>query len=238
MSNTLQIALIAEGITDYVIIDAAIDVMLNGKSYILNLLQPETSEAFTGAGNAGEFGGGWKGVYKWCQQAVERAEGFLSNDVLFDIYDVIVFHLDADVASENPALDKDFPIPEFKGVLPCVQQCPPPEATTNELRKVILSWIGETVIPSKMAFCIPSKSTEAWIMHIFFPNDKEMKKKGWECYPKPENRLRQQPKKTRFYKNYEEYLCRKNNIKNGWNNLVQSLSEAKRFNDDFMRCIT
>lgn len=70
MSSTIRIALVAEGVTDYEVLNAAIESMLNGQSFDMKLLQPEGSVAFTGAGSAGALGGGWKGVYKWCLQAV------------------------------------------------------------------------------------------------------------------------------------------------------------------------
>jgi hypothetical protein len=46
MSDTLKIALVAEGITDYEVLNAAIESMLNGRSFDLKLLQPEGSNAF------------------------------------------------------------------------------------------------------------------------------------------------------------------------------------------------
>src|ERR1700692_65308 len=57
MSNTLRIALVAEGVTDYEVLRAAVESMLNGQSFDIKLLQPEGSVAFTGAGNAGPRGG-------------------------------------------------------------------------------------------------------------------------------------------------------------------------------------
>jgi hypothetical protein len=75
MSDPLRIALVAEGVTDKVVLEAAVQSMLNGQTFILTLLQPEESVAFTGAGHAGPLGGGWKGVYKWCRQATVRAGG-------------------------------------------------------------------------------------------------------------------------------------------------------------------
>lgn len=228
MSNTLQIALVAEGITDYVVINAAIESMLNGRSFILKLLQPEGSVAFTGSGNAGLLGGGWKGVYQWCLQATDCG-GQLSYHPLFINYDLLVLHLDADVASETP----DSSTPDLNGVLPCGQPCPPASATTDALRTVMLSWVGETQIPPKTVRCTPSKSTEAWIMAIFFPNDKEMARKGYECHPKPESRLGQQPKNLRFSKNLADYEQRKLDIQTGWAMAVNNLTEARRFQDDF-----
>lgn len=70
-------------------------------------------------------------------------------------------------------------------------------------------------------------------MAIFFPDDREMAKKGWECHPKPENRLGQQPIKMRFSKSYADYEKRKLEIQTGWTTAVNTLTEARRFQDDF-----
>jgi hypothetical protein len=123
MSDTISIALVAEGITDYEVLKAAVESMLDGRSFDMKLLQPEASVAFTGAGNAGALGGGWRGVYKWLLQAVERSGGQLRNDPLFHFYDILVIHLDADVAREDPANYRYSPIPELVGMLPCEVAC-------------------------------------------------------------------------------------------------------------------
>lgn len=237
MSDPLRIALVAEGITDYEILDAAIEFMLDGRSYVLTLLQPEGSIAFTGGGNAGPFGGGWKGVYRWCIQAVQRSGGKLSDDPLFLGQDLLLLHLDADVAGEDPSNSTIDSIPELAGILPCEQPCPSPSATTDSLRKIILSWVGEIQTPPKTVLCTPSKSTEAWVMAAFFPNDKEMAKQGWECHPKPENRLGQQSVRKRFAKNQQDYAERKSDFQKFWPSVVAKLSEARRFQDDFIAAI-
>ena len=101
MSDPVKIALVSEGITDYVVLKAVIESMLDGRSFILTLLQPEASVAFTGAGEAGPFGGGWKGVHQWCLQSALRTGGSVSEDELFIGHDLLVLHLDADVARED-----------------------------------------------------------------------------------------------------------------------------------------
>ena len=236
MSSPLRIALVAEGVTDFEVFRAAIDAMLNGRSFDLKLLQPEGSVAFTQGGDAGSLGGGWHGVYKWMRQSVARA-GKLSDDPLFLNIDVLILHLDADVAGEEPAKDKNPVIAELAGALPCEEACPPPSATTNRLRALMLSWVGEAVIPAKTVLCTPSKSTEAWIMAIFFPGDKEMKRKGLECHPDPAGRLPIQPKRHRFAKSYAAYHARYDAIKHGWHGLTKRMTEAMRFQAEFLAII-
>jgi hypothetical protein len=237
MSSTIRIALVGEGVTDFEVLRAAIDSMLDGRSFDLKLLQPEGSVAFTGGGNAGPFGGGWKGVYKWCRQAALRGGGSLSGDPLFIGYDLLILHLDADVAGEDPANDLIDPVLDLAGLLPCEQACPPPSATTGALRLVILSWVGETRTPPRTILCTPSKSTEAWVMAAFFPNDREMTRRGWECYPNPDSRLAQQRSSQRFSKRQADYEARAPELGVGWPAIAAKLSEAKRFQEDFMTAV-
>jgi hypothetical protein len=227
MSDPVKIALVSEGITDYVVLKAAMESMLDGRSFILTLLQPEGSVAFTGAGEAGPFGGGWKGVHKWCLQSAVRGGGRLSGDPLFIGHDLLILHLDADVARENSPS-------EF---LPCEEPCPPPNATTDRLRIVMLSWSGETETPPQTVLCTPSKSTEAWVMAACFPSDSEVTKKSWECHPNPDSRLGQQPKSSRFSKSQADYEKRQPELQARWPVIVAKLSEAARFQNDFTSAV-
>lgn len=222
----LRIALVAEGVTDYLVLQAAIEAMCGNRPFILNLLQPEQSVAFSGGGDAGSLGGGWLGVWKWCLLSAQRGDGHLRDDPLFFNYDMLILHLDADVADARPPL----PVPG----LPCAQPCPPACATTDALRQTLLAWCGETMVPPQTVLCTPSKSTESWVLAACFPADAVMTKLGWECYPKPENRLGQQAKAVRFAKNQRDYAGRYAVFKNGWMGVVAKLPEAARFQRDFV----
>jgi hypothetical protein len=233
MSSTLRIGLIAEGVTDYEVLKAAIEAMLDGQSFDIKLLQPDSSVAFTGAGNAGPLGGGWRGVYKWCLLAAQRGNGRWQDDPVFGFYDLYVLHLDADVAGEDPANDPVNPIPQLAGTLPCEQSCPPPNATTDRLRQLMLLWIGEAEVPPRTVLCTPSKCVEAWVIATFFPHDGQMIKRGWECQPDPASRLGQQPKANRFAKRQADYRARSTGIRDGCQRIANRLTEAKRFQDEF-----
>ena len=150
------------------------------------------------------------------------------------LYDLLILHLDADVAEEDPANYSAFALPEFAGILPCEQPCPPPSETTNPLRELILKWLGEISTPEKTVLCTPSKCTEAWVVAICFPNDREVRKNAWECYPNPQNRLAQQPKSVRFAKRQVDYQKRQAQIQEGWPRISERLSEARRFRDEFL----
>ena len=145
-----------------------------------------------------------------------------------------MIHIDADVASEDPANHSVDPIAELAGQLPCVQDCPPPSATTDAIRLVLLSWVGEEHRPRRTVFCTPSKNAEAWVMAAFFPTDREMTRKGWECHPDPASRLAQQPKGRRFRESHADYEKRASQFRIAWPKIVTELTEAARFQNEFL----
>lgn len=234
MSDTLRVGMVAEGFTDPIIIQAAVESMLGERRFVLVPIQPESSLAFETPGSAGQLGGGWKGVYKWCCQTVVRAGGHLRNDVILDLYDILIFHLDADVASENP----DEYLPELSYQLPCDLPCPPASDTVNALRAVLLSWLGETEVPARTVLCIPSKSTEAWVVTALFPDDSTMRRLGPECLPDPAARLSQQKLDVRISKSQDDYRAKSESIRQNWPVVTSVLPEAFRFQAEFLAALT
>ena len=231
MSNPLRVALVAEGPTDGVLIESALRSMLNGRSFVLNQIFPATSVGF------GPMGTGWVGVYRWCHQSATRGGGRLSGDQLIfgaGNYDLLLLHLDGDVAGFDYADGALTPLPA-DGALPCEKPCPPPSDTTNELRRVLLSWCGEAATPPKTVVCMPSKSTEAWVVAALFPDDQAMGQ-GIECHPNPESRLGQQPAAVRIRKKKREYLSRASDLEQAWPRIAApaALGEAHRFQSEFL----
>jgi len=228
VSKALRIALVAEGPTDKVLIEAAISALLGQRTFILKQLQPEESLAF------GAMGTGWGGVYKWCRQAASRAGGALRNDVLFLTYDLLVLHLDADVA------DKNYPeagVVETIQDLPCVEPCPPPSATTDRLRRVLLRWGGESATPPRTVLCTPSKSADAWVLKALFPNDSAVRAAHLECDPNPGVRFTQQPIAKRITKGLRDYQNRAAAFQEAWPRISSNLSEARRFSSEFLGAV-
>lgn len=232
MSEALRIALVAEGPTDGVIIEAALKSILRERSFVLQQIFPETSIGF------GQLGTGWVGVYRWCHQAALRGNGRLQDDaLLFQNHDILLLHLDADVAGMTYDQGSIAPQPS-DGQLPCEHDCPPPADTTNALRAVLLSWCGERIVPPKTVICIPSKSTEAWVIAALFPKDQAMVA-GIECYPHPETRLGQQSKATRIRKRRNDYRSRAEDFQAAWVTIAtpEALGEAYRFQSEFLETL-
>lgn len=227
MSEPLRVALVVEGPTDRIVIYAAISQILNERNFVVTQLFPEESLAF------GKLGTGWGGVYKWCKRAVER-DGSLSNDPLFDSYDLLILHLDADVSDKtyNSANLQD-----YSGDLPCAQPCPPPSATTDCLRRVLLRWVGEIRLPDRTVLCTPSKSTDAWVLAALFPNNPAVLGGNLECLQHPENRFGQQPIESRVYKSVSDYDSHADSLRETWVTVTEICTEARRFNDDFRTAV-
>jgi hypothetical protein len=227
MSNPVRVAVVAEGPTDKIIIKAVIASVLEGRPFVLTQLQPEESRAF------GPLSTGWGGVFRWCRQATARAGGALRSDPLFLTYDLLILHLDADVAGKNYA---DAGITDEADDLPCSRPCPPPDASTNALRKVMLRWIGENVVPPKTILCTPSISTETWVLCALYHSAVLAIEGNLECFPNPDHRLQAQRKTGRLIshgkKNVRVYQTRAPEITQAWAQVRARCSEAERFSAD------
>lgn len=212
--------------------EAALTSFLGDRPFLLLQLQPEGSVVF------GTLGSGWPGVYRWCKQAAARGGGHLSGDaLLFGTYDLLLLHLDADVAAKGYA-DGRITTDQNDAALPCELACPPASATTNALRTVILSWCGEHTVPARTVICIPSKSTEAWVVTSLYPHDRVMRQRG-ECLPKPESRLGQQRTAVRIRKAQADYQARAPDITRSWPRIAMRavFPEAFRFQQEVVAAL-
>lgn len=220
MSETLQISVVCEGITDHHVIQAAIESILSSKSAVVTMIQPEKSIALDGLG---AFGGGWKGVRNWCNTALP----FIG---IRDVPDALILHVDADVADDEE--------------INCSRSCPPARATTDSLREfVITNWCGGS-IPAQTVFCTPSKNIESWVLQALYPND-AIVKAGIECRAKPESLLAAKPKDEKmvsrkgdsYKKHPNKYLMRQPEISKNWPSVRKGCTEADRFSREFLKQI-
>jgi hypothetical protein len=139
--SELRIALVAEGPTDYEVIQAALKAVLQ-QPFVISQLQPEATQGITGTG--------WCGVLKWLQAAQQRHQGSLETDPTLVGFDLLIIHLDVDVASKQYAdcgiLIEDIARNNNWGSLPCAEPCPPISDTVNSLDAVIKSWLGHSTV--------------------------------------------------------------------------------------------
>jgi len=218
------VAIIAEGKTDFVVLCAAIESLLQGQDFEPVLVQPD----YPAGAQPGPTGEGWGGVYRWCQQARRQGGGRVGGAPI--VAEVIVIHLDADVADKTY---RQAHLVDPTDDLPCARPCPPASDTTDALRAVVLRWTGEQSLAEGFIFCTPSKSMETWVLAALFPNDAEMQRQGWECHGNPDGRLAASPKSRRVAKSERDYRDRSDRIRDAWPDVRKRLDEAERFSREF-----
>lgn len=219
-----RIHLVCEGPTDKVVLEAILTNYLD--DFIVTQIQPEES-LYGGA--QGGLGGGWKGVCRWCMEA--RDAGGLHDSGVMLIPDLLIIHIDAEVADEKELL--------------CAQPCPPPSDTVDELKEAVLGWLGEKSIPPDLLICIPSKSTEAWVIACLHSGDPQIRrlKINLECLNKPETLLisRQEGLVRRKQKSIRKMTAAYRQVKprlaTGWSRAKRKCQEASRFAGELKQAI-
>lgn len=160
MSKSLTVRVVCEGPTDFTVIRSMIQAL--GVDAVVTPIQPEDNGNLLG--HAGELGGGWKGVKRWCQEAAGPVLRITRANA-----DVVVIHCDADIAAE----------PEHD----CVRPCPPASSTADEVRQLIQGWLGLHPLPKEITLCVPAWATEAWVFWALFPTAPQIA--GLECRINP-----------------------------------------------------
>ncbi len=236
MSESLRIAVAVEGPTDAIVLKAILCALLPDADFEFQTLQPEGSAAF-GPPSFGRSrtGKGWVGVYRWSRQAACEGGGSVSGSSVLSHHDVLIVHVDADVAGETYASGsiRDAPCKD----LPCEEPCPPPDGTTNALRAVVLNWLGESACPPQLVLCTPSKNIEAWVLAAVWPEGNVVRRDDWECRRNPEGQLAALPKRRRFEKHQDDYRHKENEIAKAWPTVSARLTEAARFEAEFLAAI-
>lgn len=225
MSKPLRVAAAIEGPTDEIVLEGILRSILGDIQFVLEVLQPDSSAAF------GSAKSGWRGVFRWCRQSADEGDGSVSGSVVLSNFDLLIVHIDADVAGMTYASAGIRNVPRQN--LPCYRPCPPPRATTNALRAVILGWLGVQRCPNQVVLCTPSMNMDAWVIATVLPNNSQVTRGNWECHSNPAGQLRALPRSRRFRKNKRDYQAKQNDMTNGWRNVLATLTEANRFDNEF-----
>ena len=220
--SDLRIALVAEGSTDYVIIEAALKAFLP-QPFILTQLQPEATKP--------EIGGGWGGVLKWCSMAGERFQGPIDQDPTLVDFDLLIIHLDVDVATFNYADCGEhialLAQQKSWANLPCAQVCPPVGSTVQALQTVITSWLGQASLGGTV-LCLPAQSSGTWLAVALLDAAHPLLTNA-ECDITVESRLAQLPKSQRVKKSRREYMQHAAELTNKWADVKNMCSQAGQF---------
>lgn len=237
--SDLRIALVAEGKTDLIIIEAALKSILDHRPFTLHLLQPEISDPF---GGGGPHGGGWSGVYRWCRQLVSMHDVATGNPSLSG-FDLIVLHVDADVAGMNY---QSANINDGRADLPCQLPCPPAADSVDALRQVVWGWLDlpiGAVVPARWIFCNPSMSSEAWLVTALHHDAAPNIMTRIECYPELENWLAQRPiREGRLIRNEKKQTSAYRDVAPrltaAWEEVCHHCTQASRFGDEVRAALT
>lgn len=223
MSDDLRIALVAEGPTDVILITAALKAILP-RTFVPTLLQPEETLP--------KMGTGWCGVLKWCDAFRLRGYASLEEDPTLSRYDMIILHIDADVAdmkygdcgqgTSQLAVSSGWPI------LPHPTVCPPPQNAIQYLEGCLLSWLGVTARGARTVHCIPSKAIESWLSVAVLPVDDPLLT-SVECRFDLAGKLANLPKGRKIRKSKSDYQANASKLQHQWGNVRSACSQAAAF---------
>ena len=221
--SDLRIALVAEGPTDFEVIQAALKAILQ-KPFVLVQLQPEATQ--------GMMGTGWCGVLKWLQAAHQRHNGPLDTDPTLVGFDLLIIHLDVDVASKQYSdcgtSIEDLAQKNNWAILPCAQSCPPVLHTVNALDDVIKSWLGQSKPGDRTLFWLPAQSSGTWLAAAVLSSDHPLLANG-ECDLTLESKLAGLTKNQRIKKTTREYRLHAPSITAQWIQVKQICTQAEQF---------
>jgi hypothetical protein len=222
MSEPLRIALVAEGPTDRVVIEAALTAVLGARVFILNLLHPEPTRS--------AMGGGWCGVLKWCREFASRGFPSIEDDPTLPGFDLFIVHLDADVAGMRYEAGGAAVVEAAQGLLPlpCEEPCPPVSASVQALRARLHSWLGVQQVGARTVLCVPSKMTEAWLAAAVLPEQHRLLS-GIECNANLAAHLETLPTKEKIKKKPLEYMKRAGELTRQWERVTQTCTQAAQF---------
>ncbi len=213
---------VCEGDTDFVVIEAALGHLLD--DFVATMVQPERAKY---AGNAyTEMGSGWKGVRKWCQQTRDEFGGVdsrLSRSLRGA--DAVIIHVDVDIASKDE--------------LDCVRPCPPAGDTADEVRAKVYSWLGGGEGTTRLVLCVPSMSTETWVVAALYPGDRfvddtiECKDAEADLCGRPGPKLVRRRRGRRGYqKDSTNFRDQAPKVTAEWSRVADLCSQAGRFSRD------
>lgn len=228
MSDPIRIALIAEGATDKIVIEAALEALLpQGTAIILRQLQPDTPEDGVLGGSAdataGIHGGGWGGVCRWCRSVPELGAGNLIAAAQLS-YDFVIIHLDVDVSRGSYTQPSIIPCDGMLP-LPCAKPCPPASASADALKEVVKSWLAPVTTEANVLWCLPAYNTETWGYAAWRTADARGLS-NLECQRDIPQKLKSHVEKTK-----RKYLLHQHDITTNWATVEELCPQAKAFSD-------
>ena len=170
------IGIVAEGPLDQITLKTVID-RITGESNIYRMIQPEQNAR-------GEYGNGWKGVYRWCE-----TNGALIPALFNQIspgLDVLIIHMDGDVSRKEKEVHcncqstwcgfsgKGSPLNcdilkrnECPVNLPCPNHEPNPNDYQQHLEGLLRHLLNNESQDERVIITVPCDSTDTWIVAAY-----------------------------------------------------------------------
>lgn len=230
-----NIGIVCEGPTDYILLKGIID-KISGKDNQYFQLQSEDNLL-------GEYGNGWKGVWKWCLDHRQGLEKFM-NDIEPKL-DILVVHMDGDVARKEKEVHCGCRSTECKWIeekeplscqrlknkecpvsLPCKSHPLSAKGYRDHLTAKIEEWLG---FPEKICIVVPCDSTEAWVIAAYdkYEESEEIKDPWNKIISKGKSyhniRIPGHKKNTRIYQQFVLQVC------NNWEAVKRLCTSAEIF---------
>jgi len=224
--SRLRVALVSEGPTDAVVIQAALKALLP-RPFVLTVLQPDPILP--------RLGGGWGGVLRWCCQFAGRGADNFEGDPTLHGFDLFIVHVDADVTDSSYGAINSEMADLARGcswpVLPQAFSCPPAAAGANFMRSCLLSWSSLVAPGPKTVLCVPSKAIESWVAAAMLA-DGHPTLQGLECNPNVEGKLKILPVGQRIRKSLRNYRACEAEITRAWDKVRLHCIQAEQFSAD------
>ncbi|MBW8313155.1 MAG: hypothetical protein K0M64_14120 [Rhizobium sp.] len=213
-----------EGVTDQIVLEELVGEWLDGEDFIPSQIQPPGSDAFDDLGYS--LSQGWKGVVEWCRS--RRAEISECRRSVIANVDLLVIHLDSDVADDPEFIDLAL---SGQGLV----------GTGAEIVRAGLLGLLPEVSASNVVLCTPARDIECWVLCALFPDlaDRHL---PIEVHHEPGALLVGRPHKLvrrkdgRLRKIPAAYAQHAGRIVEGWGNCVDGepprCPEALRFMDE------
>ena len=176
MSKELNIGIIAEGVTDFKLLNELVCTLLD-KNNECHLLQPTQHY----------YEDGWYGVIRFCKEEIAKV-GFFSflEQVVSNPFHALIIALDGDQYCEKTlycAAEQEVPCGKFRSTHDCYSfrtiadeyaRCPfpisniaaayPINERASRMEKLILQWCQLQEKPSPLIIVIPCEMIETWIV--------------------------------------------------------------------------
>lgn len=236
------IGIVGEGPVDQMVLKAAIN-KITGEKHIYRNIQPEQDMT-------GQFGNGWKGVYRWCEMNAELIPALFS--AISPALDLLIIQMDGDVARkekevhcrcksavcpekqmESPLMCRRVKSGNCPVELPCGDHDSSPDGYRKHLEKLLRSLLGKSAGEEKIVIVIPCDSTDTWTAAAYEENieDIESVTDPWERIISLKKeyhgiRIPGHKKNTAIYRLFVPQIVR------NWDNITRQCQAAGKLETD------